>query len=94
MERILIDRPVDSLCGDLDRIIISLFQRDTRFRIEIRGRGVGFEATAVHENRVGIEGIRERARPLGGKCRNRSKLGNGTSVVVDLPIVSRERENE
>ena len=73
---------------------IALLQRDSRLRIEIRDWGIGFDPEKVQENRFGLEGIRERARLLGGKCRIRSKLGSGTSVVVDLPIVPRQREDE
>ena len=44
---------------------------------------------AVQENRFGLEGIRERARLLGGKCGIKSKPGKGTRIVVELPVVER-----
>ncbi|MGO9111429.1 MAG: hypothetical protein ACLP9L_19555 [Thermoguttaceae bacterium] len=46
----------------------------------------------VHENHFGLEGIHERARLLGGKCNIKSKPDEGTSIVVELPVVERESE--
>ena len=74
------------------KILVSLRQRDDRLRIEIRDWGVGFDPKTRQENRFGLQGIRERARLLGGKCSIRSTPGAGTVVVVDLPVVEREPE--
>ena len=72
---------------------VGLFQRDSRVRIEIRDWGIGFNPKKVQENRFGLEGIRERARLLGGKCRIRSKAGKGTLIVVELPLVENRQES-
>jgi PAS domain S-box-containing protein len=69
---------------------VSLVQREGRVKIEIRDWGVGFDVKAVQENRFGLEGIRQRARLLGGKCSIRSKLGKGTRIAVELPVVERD----
>ena len=71
---------------------VGLLQRGNQLRIEIRDWGVGFDPKTVEKNRFGLAGIRERARLLGGKCSIRSKPGEGTSVVVELPVVEREEE--
>ncbi len=75
-----------------NKILVALKQRDHRLRIEIRDWGVGFDPRTVHENRFGLEGIRERARLLGGKCDIKSKPGKGTSIVVELPVADQEAE--
>ena len=72
------------------KIVVGLVQRGDRLRIEIRDWGVGFDPTTRQENRFGLEGIRERARLLGGKCDIKSQPGEGTSIVVELPVVERE----
>jgi PAS domain S-box-containing protein len=74
------------------KIEVSLVQRDDRLRIEIRDWGVGFDPKTVAEQRFGLEGIRERARLLGGKCRIQSKPCEGTSILVELPVVEQEPE--
>ena len=68
------------------RILVSIVERGDRLRLEVRDWGVGFDPRKVPEDRFGLEGIRERARLLGGKCRIRSKPGEGARVVVELPL--------
>lgn len=50
------------------------------------------EVTQLREKLAALEGIRERARLLGGRCRIRSKPGKGTSVAVELPLVEAQVE--
>jgi signal transduction histidine kinase len=71
---------------------VSLLQRKDRVRIVVRDWGIGFDAKAVRDNRYGLEGIRQRARLLGGKCSIRSKTGRGTLVMVELPVVERDED--
>jgi two-component system sensor histidine kinase UhpB len=71
-------------------IRISLTQRGKRLRIAVRDWGVGFHPKAVPGNHFGIEGIRERARLLGGECRIESNPDKGTLVAVELPVVEAE----
>jgi len=74
------------------KVRVSLLQRGDQVRIEIRDRGVGFNPKKVHEKRYGLTGISERARLLGGKCRIRSKPGDGTAIMVELPVVERKTD--
>ena len=73
---------------------VALVQQGDQIRIEVRDRGVGFKPEDVGESRFGLEGIRERARLLGGKATIETKLGQGTQVVVELPIVLRRPEDD
>jgi signal transduction histidine kinase len=74
------------------RVRVSLTQQGGRVRLEIRDWGVGFEIKTMPENHFGIEGIRQRARLLGGRCSIQSEAGEGTRVVVELPLMEREYE--
>jgi two-component system sensor histidine kinase DegS len=74
------------------RVRVSLLQREDRLRIEIRDWGVGLDPKAMQGNRFGLEGIRQRARLLGGKCSIRSTAGKGTCVSVHLPVVLKDEE--
>jgi signal transduction histidine kinase len=51
----------------------------------IRDDGPGFVPEEVPEGRLGLLGMRERARNLGGTATISSSPGNGTTVVVTLP---------
>ncbi len=75
-----------------ERISVSLLQRGDRLRVEIRDWGVGFDPKAVPKNHFGLEGIRQRARLLGGKCSIRSNAGKGARIMVELPVVLRDEE--
>lgn len=70
-----------------DKIRVSIVERGNRLRIGVRDWGIGFDPQDLQESRFGLEGIRERARLLGGKCHIRSASGRGTAVVVEIPIV-------
>ena len=75
-----------------EKISASLVQAGDRLRIEIRDWGIGFDPKTVPKNHFGLEGIRQRARLLGGKCSIRSTLGKGTRIIVELPVMPRYEE--
>lgn len=76
------------------KVSVGLVQHGQQVRITIRDQGVGFDPQAVEKGRFGLEGIRQRARLLGGKATIVSKPGEGTRVVVDLPIALRQEDDE
>jgi PAS domain S-box-containing protein len=75
-----------------ERVRVSLVQLRDRIRIEVRDWGIGFDTKAAAKGRFGLEGIRQRAKLLGGKCHIRSRPGQGTRVIVELPVVERQEE--
>ena len=64
---------------------VRLQQTDSMLLIEIEDRGVGFDPEQIEDHHFGLEGIRERARLMGGKATIRSVVGQGTIVSVSLP---------
>lgn len=68
------------------RARVRLAQVDDRIQIEIRDWGVGFDPANVEGKRLGLEGIRERARLLRGRAVIDSAPGDGTRVFVDVPV--------
>ncbi len=75
-----------------EMVQITLRQRGQRVSLEIQDWGVGFDPKTVRRNRFGLAGVRERARLLGGKCRIESRPGQGTRIVVQLPVAERETD--
>lgn len=65
---------------------VRLKQTDSMLLIEVEDRGAGFDPEQIDDHHFGIEGIRERARLIGGKATIRSFAGQGTIVSVRLPI--------
>jgi signal transduction histidine kinase len=66
---------------------VKLIQHDGRLRIEVYDNGVGFAPDEVADDRFGVAGIRKRAALFGGEAQIVSSPGQGTRVVVDMPLV-------
>ena len=73
--------------SESDTLRIDLVRSSDRLRLEVEDWGVGFDPDGVGESCFGLEGIRERARLLGGKAVIESASGKGTRITVDLPLV-------
>jgi PAS domain S-box-containing protein len=69
------------------KIRVALVQKGGEVTLEVRDWGTGFDVNNVHENRFGLEGIRERCRVLGGRLNIQSKAGEGTIVQVTFPTM-------
>jgi len=68
------------------RLRVRLGAEHGQVLIEVEDWGVGFDPGAVDESRFGLRGIRERARLLSGTAEVDSRLGEGTRIVVRLPL--------
>ena len=73
-----------------DVVRVTLRQQGSKLRIEIQDWGTGFDLKTAQGRGFGLSGIRERTRLLGGRCRIHSQPGQGTRIVVDLPLAERE----
>lgn len=81
----------------LARTRVSLGCVGGKVRLEVRDWGRRFDtASPVTANgpgeRVGISSMRERITLLGGEFQIRSRPGEGTSIIVEVPVGSSERE--
>jgi PAS domain S-box-containing protein len=63
----------------------------TALKVAVTDNGHGFNlrAVAVSTNRLGIQGMRERAAMLGGTIRFTSK-GTGTRILVEIPLTGQQ----
>jgi two-component system, NarL family, sensor kinase len=66
-------------------VTMTLVGTPRRLTLTIADNGKGF---AMKRETYGIEGMRERARLLGGRLRVRSRAGRGTVIVADVPIAA------
>lgn len=69
-----------------ERVLVSLRQSDRRLYIIVRDWGTGFNPSQIRSRSFGLEGMRERARVLGGRCRIHSAPGRGTRVIAQFPL--------
>ncbi|MFH1266010.1 MAG: sensor histidine kinase, partial [Planctomycetota bacterium] len=72
--------------GKSDRARVELVQDGSQVRVEVQDWGIGFDPESVEERCFGLAGIRERARVLGGRATIDSTPGQGTRIVVELPV--------
>jgi len=71
------------------RVRVRLLQQGRRLRVEIQDWGVGFDPEKVDHSRFGLKGIRHRAELFGGSTTIESRPGQGTRILVELPLVER-----
>ncbi|MGH9576320.1 MAG: sensor histidine kinase, partial [Terriglobales bacterium] len=69
---------------------VSLQRTDGELRIVVKDNGTGFEVDealgrASEENRLGLVGIRQRLKLLGGRADIESRPGAGTTVCLHIP---------
>jgi PAS domain S-box-containing protein len=69
------------------KVTVTMAQEGPEVRLEVRDWGVGFDPETVVKGHFGLEGIRQRARLLGGRLTIESRPGAGTRVQVVVPIV-------
>jgi two-component system NarL family sensor kinase len=72
-------------------VVVTVQRRSDKVEVEVADAGAGFDvpratARAVREGRLGLLGMRERMRRLGGELRIESVVGAGTSVHAQLPL--------
>jgi PAS domain S-box-containing protein len=73
------------------RARVELLEHGEFVRLLIRDWGRGFDPEKVHEERFGLQGIRQRARLAGSSATIESAPGRGTTIVVDFPLVRAEQ---
>ncbi len=71
---------------------VKLVYNNGMARLQISDDGIGFDPSTVLEGDTqagwGLVGIRERVQMAGGECRIESALGKGTTVTVEIPLLS------
>jgi len=74
------------------RVCVRVVQTPYQLTVEVQDDGVGFEQTqeptekALATLHFGVLGMRERAAGLGGKLVMESAPGNGTTVLLQIPL--------
>jgi signal transduction histidine kinase len=69
---------------------VGLRREDQSVRVEVRDDGAGFDTRFVRG--LGILGMEERVRRLGGRLTIDSQPGRGTAVTAELPVAELARK--
>jgi signal transduction histidine kinase len=68
---------------------VAVKREGARVLFQVRDDGVGFDTRFVRG--LGLLGMEERVRRLGGDLRLESQLGRGTLIAAELPLVDLNR---
>ena len=73
--------------AEAGRVVVSLDFGDSGLRLRVQDDGVGFARSDRLDDgqSLGLPGMSERARLIGGRVQIRSEVGQGTSVEVWVP---------
>lgn len=69
------------------RVMVDVGFHEEHVAIEVRDEGRGFEVNSASNGgkHYGLMGMRERVERLGGKFTLKSQVGNGTTVLIEIP---------
>ena len=71
------------------QIVVQCSQNGNTFFITVEDNGKGFDAKAIHlKNGIGLANVKSRVDYLGGKMDIASALGDGTTINIELNVVS------
>jgi signal transduction histidine kinase len=73
------------------RVRIEVARNEGNLCMDVRDWGIGFDVDRVERDCFGLQGVRERARLFGGEATISSAVGEGTYVLIRMPIVSPSR---
>ena len=57
-----------------------------KLQLSIQDNGVGFDMRAIPPNHLGVIGMTERARDVGGELSVTSQVGKGTKIELEIPV--------
>ena len=69
-------------------IKVKIDMNDTNVIVVVKDNGIGFNANMKKEGSFGILGMKERVELLMGELTIDSQIGNGTIVMISVPIPS------
>jgi two-component system sensor histidine kinase DegS len=71
-------------------ILVGLIQDQDRISIQVQDWGIGFDPDKVGNQCYGLRGVLYRAESLGGTVTIDASVGNGTCILVELPLPESE----
>ncbi len=74
--------------SNASRVQVTVSKNLRHLNLKVEDDGRGFDQASVSENRLGLQIIRERAQDVGGTIAIHTEIDQGTSIEVNLPILT------
>jgi signal transduction histidine kinase len=71
-------------------VSVEMWIEDGRLHLSIEDDGKGFDDANVSRSSSGLTGMHERAKLAGGELRLDSRVGGGTRLTAEIPLVGGE----
>jgi len=68
-------------------IVIQFITDGDNLNITVEDDGVGFDPAKIKSNGLGLANIYERTKKLNGRFSIDSAIGNGTTIIFDIPLI-------
>ncbi|MGH9629119.1 MAG: sensor histidine kinase, partial [Bryobacteraceae bacterium] len=69
-------------------IELNVHKQNGRIEMEVRDNGIGLPTGEMKKTGLGLRGMQERVRDLGGKIAISSSPSEGTTLAVELPLAT------
>ena len=70
-----------------EKVRVEVGRVNDRIRVDVQDWGIGFDPNKINGDHVGLRGIHERARLLGGTVAIETAPRHGARITVELPLV-------
>lgn len=90
----LVQEAVQNACkhSGCNQVRVVIEFRKKQIVLLIRDNGQGFDPEVTNEGSFGLIGMKERVEMLSGTLEIQSKLKQGTTIIVQIPIIKEEEE--
>lgn len=78
--------------GKPNLIIVKLEWLCDEINVVVKDNGVGFDTESVREGSFGIIGMKERIELLKGSLKISSSIGKGTTILMKIPLPTKDEE--
>ena len=70
-------------------IYLNIKYQPNTFTLTVKDDGAGFDIVAMqNKNGIGLKNMQNRAKLIGATCTLQSSVNDGTSIVIELPIIN------
>lgn len=71
-----------------NEIFVQFVGSDDRLNIIVEDHGIGFNPDEIKSNGIGLSNLKKRVEEINGEFSIDSELGEGTTIIIDIPYIT------